>query len=42
MTYLRDRIDAGEFRPLIDRTYPLGDIAGPTDMSTPGRRLAPS
>jgi hypothetical protein len=24
--YLRDRIEAGEFRPLIDRTYPLEDI----------------
>jgi len=24
--YLRDRIEAGEFRPLIDRTYPLDEI----------------
>jgi NADPH:quinone reductase-like Zn-dependent oxidoreductase len=24
--YLRDRIEAGELRPLIDRTYPLDDI----------------
>ena len=26
MTYLRDRIEAGELRPLIDRTYELDDI----------------
>jgi NADPH:quinone reductase-like Zn-dependent oxidoreductase len=26
MTYLRDRIVAGEFRPVIDRTYPLEEI----------------
>ncbi len=26
MTYLRDRIESGEFRPVIDRTYALDDI----------------
>ena len=27
VTYLRARLKAGEFRPVIDRTYPLHDIA---------------
>jgi NADPH:quinone reductase-like Zn-dependent oxidoreductase len=26
MTYLRDRLASGEFRPLVDRVYPLDDI----------------
>ena len=26
MRYLRDRIEAGEFQPVIDRTYALDDI----------------
>ena len=26
MRYLRDRIEAGEFQPVIDRTYTLDDI----------------
>ncbi len=26
VTYLRDRIEAGGFRPVIDGTYPLEDI----------------
>lgn len=28
MTYLRDRLASREFRPVVDRTYPLDDIVG--------------
>lgn len=37
--YLRDRMDAGEFRPVIDRTYPLDDIVDAYRYVDAGHKL---
>jgi NADPH:quinone reductase-like Zn-dependent oxidoreductase len=38
-TYLRDRLAAGELRPLIDRTYPLDDIVEAYRYVETGQKL---
>jgi NADPH:quinone reductase-like Zn-dependent oxidoreductase len=37
--YLRDRIEAGELRPLIDRTYVLGDIVAAYEYVETGLKV---
>jgi len=37
--YLRDRMEAGEFRPVVDRTYPLDDIVDAYRYVDTGHKL---
>lgn len=37
--YLRDRVEAGEFRPLIDRSYPLDDIVDAYSYVETGQKV---
>jgi hypothetical protein len=40
MGYFRELIETGEFKPVIDRTYPLDRIVERTGTSRPGRGSA--
>ncbi|WP_406364447.1 NAD(P)-dependent alcohol dehydrogenase [Streptomyces sp. NBC_00645] len=40
--HFRDLMESGEFKPVIDRRYPLERIVDATGMSRPGRRSATS
>lgn len=37
--YLRDRIEAAEFRPIVDRTHPLDDIVEAYRYVETGQKL---